>query len=620
MKSITITEDSSIKSLNTNLEVYIDELGGAHILDNDLGAVVLDIEGEVEFKECGNLLLIEQKDKAKLLTVYDNDNKRVLADKWRVLHYDTGVYLLKDNTDEEKTCHILDTNRFKEAMFNETYYGCGMMSKIDSEPVIKVGGNDGVEAYTSTRGFIFPDKHKDIQVVGSALTYRDGENWILVGMPRGKKKPLGIINRKYDKIWADKENENVVYCRWRNVTHAYYVHNGVCIHLFSDNFLTDVQITEMDKRPKGNIYDCVFQFTEREFKNGLIRVNLDLSKNTSSNICLISPAKHYNIEKNVYGHYITTSANRVGLIRTSNPFRVVEPEYDHITALNKRFYLLEDNGLCDLYDIEKDRKVLTEFEVQSESKDAIVFKRLDGEEGIISFTQEKDQVDVQLLRYCTSVQDTMTGYYYISKNWYMGVSRLADEIIPCEYDTIQLERFAGPDTKSELERTVYFTCTNMDKSTELIKYNRENGREDISTRKFRNYRFYEDFLLMGDREHLYVYNLEHELLLTLPITEDVSVAKYKDGKPYIYRCGDKLYKLNQDGLKRLDQVKEDIAYTKVYETEYGYVVLNESDKESFDLNVRWLDAVGYEGIVDALKQNYEESPSLKMRYPGLGDK
>ena len=180
-------------------------------------------------------------------------------------------------------------------------------------------------------------------------------------------------------------------------------------------------------------------------------------------------------------------------------------------------------------------------------------------------------------------------YYEVEKKGKKGVNFHNKDIIPIEYDTIDLKF-------DDYNRIAYFALGKKDLGFELAK-NCDNNVKFIVGQKFEEINFFEDVMALRTKTNLLIYNYKEKLLKEFPVSSQISMIYRKSNlwPNIIYVIDGNFYYYDRNHEEVFDA--EDDLYITTYETETDLFEIKTFSKAEHD---------SFCGIIDSQKDSIGE--------------
>ena len=625
-KISTVAEDETARNYK-NVELVNNGNGEYTLYNTKYATDVLKFNGSIEEQFVNGLLIIIERTKVvgvnrESISIYDTVEDKVLADHWVIEHKHINAHILMDP--KTKKYHIFDPQKYRDEKKNEfdTEFDNSEVLGSFKKDFIYVLEKDGLkEAYTERRGRLLDEMQDDFRILGNVIIYsKDGkeefcaipeEDWWILGR-----------SKEHEKITMDTRNPKeklIYYGRDGNKITAYCVLGGSVYKLFEEK--NCFEIDEMyHEQPKTEDYRLQFTFRihSTNDKWGLKSVYSTFWNHTSTSKTILNN-EWSAIRQNPNDPKVLIYENwpRMGLIKnTLDSVKKTECAFDKSSKLSKRYYLLDYNEVCSIYDLEKNKIVYADFTIEEKVNDNEYIVKKDGKEAIIFIQKTINSTDLVVLDGYSHVQKADLGYYYVTKDFKSGIVKDGKEIIKPKYKEIEVEDFDRDEDKDPDDRIIFFKATNMDGSHELYKHNRKMGLKEVVMREYYSYKFWEGLLICYDHDNAHIYSFDGgQLFGLIPSNAKMSVAKYdNNGRAIVFNFNGQLV-----GYKngRFTIIPPESIYSAIYELDYGYVVVNEYDKNLFLKRTAEIEKLGGYAVNMVLHSMYDENKEIQEKYPNL---
>ena len=620
MKKITRHIDYGEDNIFCDLDLLEDENGNYHLISNITGSIIADLKGSINFKVDGNWVLIGQEYKGSTyLTIYDIENQKIIADQWKVADQSYGIFILEKPNSKTHKYHVFDKNNFDENVFKSGYSLYKYLGYINNAPLFELGLDCKTKwLYIHGRKIIFDSAYEGFEIVGNTLVVADDDRYRFAIVPKDLNKIVYLEGPLSQSITADKTDPNIIYCKVGSSTRAYYSTGNDYAYLFSEKDCKHVEVVGSESSSlKAPDKKYVFKLDKGEDKKGLCDCWVATEDYRSWDFEILADCEYADITKNNQGDYLLKKGEdfyHFGLVRSNGKTTGYLPcEYAEVTPINERYYLLDtDADLYSIYDVEKDAIVFDDFELIKNENGVIIYEK-NGKKGIISFVESCGKLTINNLEGCDNVEEAFDNHYYIEKDGLKGLSLLSKKVIPCDYEDIKIEGMYQDQDRV----LVFFTATNVDGSHELIRYGEEVGKKTLPTKKYTKYVIWKGFIICFDKKNKYLFNIDFCPLLTLPLDANIKVARLDDnGYPESYLIDNELYDYDSNN-KNLKKRNHNSIYSAVYESKYGYVVVNEYSNYDFSCSTESIEKIPDHEFDAILNDMYESSESLRLKYPNL---
>lgn len=554
---------------------------------------------------------VDSWNRKKTIRVYDAMNDKMLVDGWeRIASYeDRDLMLLKSPVDGKT--HIFDrkTCRNNNNIFNEAFDSVEYLYDRYGEVYLLVEQKGKKGIYKYGQGLTTEIEFDDIKKMYNILVFvKNNQKYFICDGKDGK------MSLEFDEIVLDENKKNIVYCKKGSRT---YVYNTNSQELLLNEECDDIKYlcfmgeNEYDHR-NGKFY---FIITQNGLKGLLEAETVYNNRKVITSKTLLLPANYDDIEFN-YGVFYPKKDGKTGFFKQCYKENVyVEPDYDEIDDLGRSMYAFCYGDRCDVYKIvnELDR-LIKNCELISEHRSGYIFEQ-NNSYGILYQGLNKPyrgDEDVIVDNY-DNVSSLGNGYYEVEKNGKKGVNFRSQDIIPIEYDTIDIKLY----DKKYSDETVYFALGKKGSIFELAKKRHweysDSDVEFMDGQKFKEIKFFEDIMILRTKINLLIYDYEEKLLKKLPSSSQVSMI-YRDpdssyNKKPIYVIDGKFYYYKEGKFEEVF-VEENDLYITTYETESDSFEIKTFDKAEHDSFCGIIDSqedsVAEQSLIDIFENNRNE--------------
>ena len=557
------------------------------------------------------------------IRIYDALSEKMLANNWLVIDSEASFSkaILKDCKTQQY--HFFDISKYrnKDDIFNTGFTDYKELYQYYYESFYALTNSDGkVALYSDNKGFL-------TDYIYNRIDYRDKDN-VVIFTKDGKQLFKSAYNYElesplFDSVTVDKKDKKTIYGKKDSNIKVYFVDYLNFQLLFETSEYDSLQCVDGHEIIDGSLIlesylsDIPLNYTyivEKENKYGIILVSITKQRNEAS--CqvemktLVDPI--YDVVEFKDSDFVLEKDNKKGLlVKVRNESKYLKTEYDEIQILGYGYYALQKDGKWSIFNIIKAEEILNGCEAFERSANVYIFERNSKK---VIFSPLVDN-KYKLFGEYDDVKRIGNKYYLIVKNGKQGLIHDMKMVVEPNYKSLDINVLCANDyDKLDYNHQLYFSLQGDDSQYQLAIYEARKSGLAIKDKKYQAIQFFNDIMLLKDEIKVYAYDYNNRLLRTFAKNVPVSVSKSKTGT--LYMINGVGYSYN-DGQLQVVPVEECTFYSAGYESQYGTIVVNSYNQDTYEKWCADIEAMSEEDINKVLLAMYDNNPQVQKQYPKL---
>lgn len=679
-RSVVLNEKDlyNIKTLINNTAYIVlpnGETGLLNIRTNQLlgnidnFTTMYDLQGKL-YRQIKTVKATDERGSYKVINLYDALEEKMIADNWEIAtsyYSDCRFMSLKSPIDGK--IHFLDfcAYRKNKDIFNIACDDVKLLYTDDDKHyfVFTCGTEKGIYytfGYGTESGYSFMGQYDSIDYLPNIIVFtKNGKcNFIYNLSDELKQMVDQNINFQneliFNKIVVDEKNHDIIYCQTENSVDVYHTAKRKCLLHFDENVkLVDSKCynSNFGYSTTGEREDFYF-LTSNNSKVGLVKSSINRRDDyfTVDTISLLD--EEYDDIKIQSGAFSFSKDGKVGFLKINQKPEMnhfIEANYDKIKELGNGYYVLYNDGYCDigLFKNGKVSTVVEKCQLEGIYDRGLIYRKDKRKKMKNKSSDSKKQVYGLLLFNrdnftCYDAEFDMATcvnneYFVLEKKGKKGVVYGNDFIIPLKFKDISIG--LGP-------YHTYFALKNQFNQYSVVEhrkysssYSCEEKIRPAFHRTFKDVSFFNGIMVLKDSANTHIYSYERDNLKTL--SGDVDVVAKKVPNQFRASVGDKefpsshsnfltlsdyIYCINGTSYFYTDGVFCEICkdgiissnkdcYMTTYEADDCIYQIKTTDKSEHDSFCEYIDNQDDE-VADIYLDNMScDSEALHEQYPTL---
>lgn len=552
------------------------------------------------------------KDDGEML-IYDCVLEKYIVSGFRafMVYGDYSVVVLLDDYGKK---HLFDKYIFKTdtSIIERKFEKIERIYDDTKKQYYKVINDDGLYLYITGLGFISFAGYADIKYLCShedEIYFEVIDDSLNKNIYNIRSGFIGSI--KYEDIFIDTKQPSLIYLQNEQGISVYDI--NLDSWLLNDIYCDHVKLVSSSNKMEGNTLqygEYRFVASKDDIKE-LLNVEFNLKvfrkegNRPSYKVKVSSLARNYNdIEYDEkYEIAFLKKGDKKGLfIKNAHFTSLIEPRYDDVKYLGDGIYELNRDNFSVIARLQVILKFLVNnCQVIDSSNYGIIYK-IDEKYGLVLTKKTlNSESDLVIPAIYNSIIHLVGPFFEVSLNGKKGIYRLGDLIIPIQYDDICIKDI-------ENNGSTYFSLKKESGEYDFATY--KNDELSFLNTEFKNVIFFSDLMILKDEELIHFYDYKMNLIKSISSSIRLTMSKYRNTGNYIYSIGDEDYIFKNNALIKV-LCKRNKLYIGVYESDYGYVVVNEYVQERFNEQCSIINSCNLEEFNKTLKSLNEKT--LKLR-------